>query len=94
MDMDWRVRAACRNADRDIFFLGAGEQSAAKRICRRCPVVWECLAEALEHDVQIGVWGGMSERERRQLLRQYPEVSSWRAWLRAAQAHVAPSARR
>jgi hypothetical protein len=46
-------------------------------ICRHCPVRLECGAEALDNRVEFGVWGGMTERQRRALLKQYPEVVSW-----------------
>jgi hypothetical protein len=50
----------------------------------------ECLAEALDNQIEWGVWGGMTERERRALLRRRPNVSSWRGLLEAAMAdHVA-----
>lgn len=46
-----------------------------------CPVRAECLAEALDNRIDFGVWGGMTERERRALLRRRPEVRSWRGLL-------------
>ncbi len=48
----------------------------------------ECLAHALDTRTEFGVWGGMTERERRQLLRDHPEVTSWRGVLGAAKAGV------
>lgn len=70
-DEPWRDRAECRKADADQFFPGKGEPTKdAKRICGRCPVTAECLAFALAHDERFGVWGGLSERERRRLKRQ------------------------
>ena len=54
----------------------------------------ECLAHALDHRVEFGVWGGMTERQRRALLRARPEVTSWAELLTAAQrAHDAGSSR-
>jgi WhiB family redox-sensing transcriptional regulator len=44
----------------------------------------ECLADALDHRTEFGIWGGMTERERRALLRRRPGVMSWRALLEAA----------
>jgi WhiB family redox-sensing transcriptional regulator len=44
----------------------------------------ECLAEALDNQIEWGVWGGMTERERRALLRRRPNVTSWRRLLEAA----------
>ena len=46
----------------------------------------ECLAEALDNQIEWGVWGGMTERERRAMLRKRPNVTSWRRLLEAAQA--------
>jgi WhiB family redox-sensing transcriptional regulator len=44
----------------------------------------ECLADSLDNRVEFGVWGGMTERERRALLRRRPNVTSWRRLLEAA----------
>jgi WhiB family redox-sensing transcriptional regulator len=49
-----------------------------------CQVRTECLADALDNGVEFGVWGGMTERERRALLRRRPNVTSWRLLLEAA----------
>ena len=59
------------------------EQNKAKQLCSGCPVRTECLAEALDHQIEWGVWGGMTERERRALLRRHPNAS-WRAVLEKA----------
>jgi WhiB family redox-sensing transcriptional regulator len=65
----WQVRALCAQTDPEAFFPGQGEPTAAaKAVCMRCPVRGECLAYALERD-EHGVWGGLSERERRALRR-------------------------
>jgi WhiB family redox-sensing transcriptional regulator len=78
MIADWPSVAACRNGDPDALFVQGAEQNVAKRICRSCPVRYECLADALDNRIEFGVWGGMTERERRALLRQHPSVPSWR----------------
>ncbi len=75
---DWRVHASCRDTDPDGLFVRGAEQNRAKLVCMGCPVRTECLAEALDNRIDFGVWGGMTERERRALLRRRPEVSSWR----------------
>lgn len=68
---DWRHDAVCRDEDPELFFpIGdtgpALEQiDAAKAICHRCPVATQCLTWALESGQDVGVWGGMSEGERR-----------------------------
>ena len=56
----------------------------AKLVCVACPVRTECLAEALDNRIEFGVWGGMTERERRALLRRRPDVTSWRELLEDA----------
>jgi WhiB family redox-sensing transcriptional regulator len=61
----------------DQLFPEARDQKRAKTICFGCSVRANCLAEALDNHIEWGVWGGMTERERRQLLRQRPEVTSW-----------------
>jgi WhiB family redox-sensing transcriptional regulator len=53
-------------------------------ICRGCVVRTECLADALDNRIEFGVWGGMTERERRALLRRRPDVTSWRDLLEQA----------
>ena len=45
-------------------------------MCRECVVVAECLADALDNRIEFGIWGGMTERQRRKLMRQQPEVKS------------------
>lgn len=81
---DWTVRAACRSADPDELFVQGAAQNRAKAVCSGCPVRTECLADALDHRVEFGVWGGMTERERRALLRRRPHVTSWRRLLESA----------
>ncbi|WP_424183905.1 WhiB family transcriptional regulator [Actinokineospora sp. G85] len=78
---DWRVRATCRDEDPDGLFVRGAEQRKAKLVCIACPVRTECLAEALDNRIEFGVWGGMTERERRALLRRRPDVDSWRVLL-------------
>lgn len=73
--MDWRQDAACIGEDPELFFpVGttgpALEQvERAKAVCRRCPVIDQCLEWALATNQDSGVWGGMSEDERRALRR-------------------------
>ena len=83
--MNWRHRAACRTEDPELFFpvgnsgpalLQIGE---AKAVCRRCPVASPCLSWALETGQDAGVWGGMSEDERRALARHRKAVTSSQA---------------
>ncbi|HVU60914.1 MAG TPA: WhiB family transcriptional regulator [Mycobacteriales bacterium] len=74
--MDWRHRAACRDEDPELFFpIGTTGPSLlqvdqAKAVCRRCEAVDECLTWAIESDQDAGVWGGLSEDERRAVRRR------------------------
>lgn len=91
---DWMARAACKADTADGLFVQGAEQNTAKRVCTGCVVRTECLAEALDNQIEWGVWGGMTERERRALLRRRPNAS-WRAVFekaRRADAATAASA--
>ena len=67
----WQERALCAQTDPEAFFPEKGGSTReAKRICTGCEVRAECLEYALAHDERFGIWGGMSERERRRLKRQ------------------------
>ena len=67
----WREHAACRDLDTGLFFpAGEGEASAdqveaAKAVCAACPVRAECLSFALQTRQEAGIWGGLTEEERR-----------------------------
>jgi len=73
----WRNRAACLDEDPELFFPVGNTGPAllrieeAKAVCRRCEVVETCLEWAMESGQDFGVWGGMSEDERRALKRRY-----------------------
>ncbi|MEL4358328.1 MULTISPECIES: WhiB family transcriptional regulator [unclassified Luteococcus] len=77
---DWTLMARCRGME-DALFPEGKDQKRARAVCLGCPVRSTCLAEALDNRIEWGVWGGLTERERRQLLRQRPEVKSWSAVL-------------
>jgi WhiB family redox-sensing transcriptional regulator len=74
--MDWRHAAACRNEDPELFFPIGNTGPAllqideAKAVCRQCSVTDACLQWALETAQEAGVWGGLSEDERRLLRRR------------------------
>ena len=74
--MDWRHEAACREEDPEVFFPVGNTGPAlaqieeAKKICARCSVKYPCLAWALESGQDAGVWGGLSEDERRAMKRR------------------------
>lgn len=80
-DQTWAARAACATAPPDSLFVRGAAQREARVRCFACPVRMECLADALESRTTFGVWGGLTERERRALLRQYPHVEDWDTWL-------------
>jgi adenine-specific DNA glycosylase len=64
--LDWQRWAACQWTDLDLMFPEqGGDVTAAKRVCRSCPVREECLAYALANEEQFGVWGGLTAREMR-----------------------------
>ncbi|HYN30043.1 MAG TPA: WhiB family transcriptional regulator [Dermatophilaceae bacterium] len=83
---DWPSQGACTGSDPDALFVQGKAQRTAKLICKACPVVAECLADALDNRTEFGVWGGMTERERRALLRRRPDVASWASVLCSAKA--------
>lgn len=66
----WVEEAVCAQTDPDAFFPEKGGSTReAKRICLGCDVREQCLRYALDHDERFGIWGGLSERERRRLKR-------------------------
>ena len=78
--MDWRHDAACRDVDPELFFPIGNTGPAllqideAKQVCHRCPVVEDCLQWARESGQDAGVWGGMSEDERRAYKRRLGRI--------------------
>lgn len=74
--MDWRHQAQCTDEDPELFFPVGNAGPAllqieeAKAVCRRCPVMDHCLQWALETGQEHGVWGGLSEDERRSMRRR------------------------
>ncbi|WP_010532736.1 WhiB family transcriptional regulator [Brachybacterium squillarum] len=87
-DQSWAARGACAGMDPDEFFVQGTEQHQIKTACGACPVRTECLADALDNRIDFGVWGGMTERERRRLLRRHPDVRDWAALLRRVEAEA------
>lgn len=87
---EWTARGACIPGDPDALFVQGAAQHRAKIVCMRCEVRTECLADALDNRIEFGVWGGMTERERRALLRRRPDITSWTQFLfEARDAHLA-----
>ena len=69
-EQDWHGRALCAQTDPEAFFPEKGGSTRdAKKICTGCEVRAECLSYALANDERFGIWGGLSERERRRLKR-------------------------
>lgn len=67
-ELTWQERALCAQTDPEAFFPEKGGSTReAKRVCLTCEVRAECLEYALGHDERFGIWGGLSERERRKL---------------------------
>jgi WhiB family redox-sensing transcriptional regulator len=67
---DWMDGAVCAQTDPEVFFPEKGKSSReAIRVCRKCTVAPECLTHALKAGERFGVWGGMSERQRRKMRR-------------------------
>lgn len=74
---EWQLQGACRGTESEIFYHPDGERGRArverdrraKEICDRCPVIAECAAHALRSGETYGVWGGMTEAERQEILR-------------------------
>lgn len=71
VEQEWQDQALCAQTDPEAFFPEKGGSTReAKRICQACAVRDECLEYALEHDERFGIWGGLSDRERRRLKRE------------------------
>ena len=74
----WQERGKCREAANELFFLDDGEKGAvkrrkielAKRVCKACPVINECTQHALSLPEPYGVWGGMSEEDRKKMVKR------------------------
>jgi len=67
----WQDRSNCLGVDPDLFFPERGASTReAKAVCRSCEVRVDCLEYALAHGEKFGIWGGLSERERRRVRRQ------------------------
>ena len=69
--LGWMLKARCRGVNPTDFFPSDGTGViSAQHVCDGCTVRAECLEYALEHQIEHGVWGGASERERRRILRR------------------------
>jgi WhiB family redox-sensing transcriptional regulator len=92
---DWQMHGACRGMDSAFFFHPEGErgpakynrEARAKEVCARCPVIEQCRRHALAAEEPYGVWGGLSEAERDEIIRGHART------LRVSQpAHRRPAA--
>lgn len=77
MEAEWREQAACREPRNAAIHAAVYDESAgpyevrrAKKVCDQCPVEFDCALAALRSGERFGVWGGMSDRERRRFLKQ------------------------
>ena len=69
--LEWHKYANCLGVDPDLFFPERGASTReAKEVCQGCVVREQCLEFALQNGEKFGIWGGMSERERRRIRRQ------------------------
>ena len=75
-DNSWQDQANCLGVDPDLFFPERGASTReAKEVCRGCVVRAECLEFALQNGEKFGIWGGLSERERRRIRRQRAQAA-------------------
>ena len=73
-DVSWQHKALCSQTDPEVFFPEKGGSTRdAKRVCAQCEVREQCLQWAIDHDERFGIWGGMSERERRKYKKEHKE---------------------
>lgn len=76
---DWQLLGACRGVDTELFFHPEGErgprrsnrEAAAKAVCAGCPVLLACRRAALAAHEPYGIWGGLSEHEREELIGEH-----------------------
>jgi WhiB family redox-sensing transcriptional regulator len=81
----WAASAKCIGMN-DALFPEGNDVKRIRQFCSDCPVLIDCLAEALDNRIEWGVWGGTSERERRAILRREPDVASWKTALTASRS--------
>lgn len=74
--LEWQEQARCKGRNSAVFYPQRGVPTASARaLCKECPVKAECLSYALENDERFGIWGGLSERERRKLQRERRRIA-------------------
>lgn len=75
-EVDWQSRARCRGLDPDEFFVRGAAARAVAKMCDRCCVRDSCLSYAISNGIDFGVWGGMTERQRRAYQRRLVTAAS------------------
>lgn len=92
-DHNWVSKALCATYEPDALFVQGASQRQVRVRCIQCEVRLECLADALQSEANFGVWGGLTERERRAILRQYADVQNWWEWLNTSSDPLAEELR-
>lgn len=92
-DRSWVARALCANCEPDALFVQGASQRQVRIRCMECEVRLECLADALESGANFGVWGGLTERERRAMRRHFSTVEDWWEWLTQSEHPLAQELR-
>lgn len=83
-DTSWMDSMTCKDVDPDELFLDGAASSRGKRSCHPCTVKTECLAYAMERNIEHGVWGDKTARERRQLVKDFPSVTDWKQFIQSS----------
>lgn len=87
---DWQDRSLCAQTDPEAFFPPAGGSTKeAKKVCQNCEVRPECLEAALANDERFGLWGGVSERDRRKIKKAGTSARQYLARKAAAESVTA-----
>ena len=89
-DQSWVARALCASIEPDVLFVQGASQRQVRMRCYECEVRLECLADALESEANYGVWGGLTERERRAPLSSRGQLAGMVAHFRRAARPRAP----
>ncbi len=92
-DQSWAAKALCASEPADALFVQGAAQRQVRSRCLACEVRLECLADALQSEANFGVWGGLTERERRAMLRHYTNITDWLTWLRESEDPLAEELR-
>lgn len=93
VDHSWVDDALCAGDEPDRLFVQGAAQREVRRRCLVCPVRLMCMADALQCQASFGVWGGLTERERRAILRRYDNVEDWYEWLATSDDAIAQELR-